>query len=500
MKKTTRSLLVCLALLVAAPGLAEQPAPALVPWPRSLELKSGELEIGPGTRIAAAAPALEPLARVLADEMQAIVGLRPQVVAGPGAPGDIVLVEDAALEGEAHAVDVADRATVRGGTYGGVALGTVTLLQALRPRDGKAALPRMAVADEPAVEFRGLMMDVARKYHSIASLRQMIQLCRLYKIRYLQLHLTDDQSFMFPSKAYPLLATKNDHGGKTYTLEELEDLVAYADARNVTIIPEYEVPGHSGAANRTMPDLFKIRDTTPYEHHASINFPKDDVMRAVDTIIGEMCDVFRSTPYFHIGGDEADLALADQNVEFQAAFKKTGLPNQHQLYRKFVVDVNEMVKKRGKRTIVWEGFGREPDSPVKIPKDIIVMEYEVRFYRPDHLLEDGYTVINASWVPLYVVNATCRPPEEIYKWNVRQFKPHGTKPEDPGVVVPPDGTVFGAQMCAWEQPEAAELPSLRHRVPAMAERIWNPDAGKDFADFARRQAATDGLLEKLVQP
>jgi hexosaminidase len=357
----------------------------------------------------------------------------------------------------------------------------------------------MSISDGPAVEYRGLMIDVARQYHSTASLKRIVQLCRLYKIRYLQLHLTDDQSFMFPSKAYPQLATQNQHGGKTYTIAELKDLVAYADARNVTIVPEYEMPGHSAAANRALPDLFIIRRTKPYEHHASINFAKDEVMKAVAAIVGEMCEVFRSSPYFHIGGDEADLALANQNVEFQAAMKKHNLPNKHQLYRKFVVDMNEVVKRHGKRMIVWEGFGREPNSPIQIPKDIIVMAYEIRFYMPDALIHDGYDVINASWTPLYVVNANCRPAEEIFGWQLRQFKPFGAKPSERGVMAPPESSVFGAQMCAWEQPEKLELPSLRNRLPAMAERIWNPAASKTYQDFARRLAATDRLLERLVR-
>jgi hexosaminidase len=267
----------------------------------------------------------------------------------------------------------------------------------------------------------------------------------------------------------------------------------------VTIVPEYEMPGHSAAANRAMPDLFAIRGTRPYEHQASINFAKDDVMKAVATIVGEMCDVFRSSPYFHIGGDEADLALAAQNAEFQAAFKKHGLPDQHQLYRKFVVDMDQIVKRHGKRMIVWEGFGREPESRVQIPKDIIVMTYEIRFYMPDALVRDGYDVINASWTPLYVVNANCRPPQEIYAWQLRQFKPYRAKPGDRGVIVPPQGNVFGAQMCAWEQPEKRELTSLRDRLPAMAERIWNPSSCKDYEDFARRLAATDRLLGRLLR-
>jgi hexosaminidase len=65
--------------------------------------------------------------------------------------------------------------------------------------------------------------------------------------------------------------------------------------------------------------------------------------------------------------------------------------------------------------------------------------------------------------------------------------------------VPPEGKVFGAQMCAWEQPEKVELPSLRNRLPAMAERIWNPTADKDCRDFLRRLEATDRLLDRLVR-
>lgn len=434
---------------------------------------------------------------VLAEEIFLATGLKLASTTDRPAPGDIVLQINPQLKGEAYTLNMGQFVEVRGGNYGAVALGTVTLLQTLSLDGDKVSLPRLAVADAPGAEFRGLLVDVARRYHSIENLKQMVRLCRLYKIRYLQLHLTDDQSFMFPSRAFPQLATKNQHGGKTYTFEELKDLVAFADARGVTIIPEYEVPGHSAAANRALPDLFLIKGTKPYVHHASINFAKDEVMRAVATIVSEMCEVFQSSPYFHIGGDEADLAFANQNEDFQAAFKKFNLPNQHQLYRKFVTDMNEIVKKNGKQMIVWEGFGRERNSPVQIPKDIIVMAYEIRFYMPDQLVKDGYKTVNASWTPLYVVNRG-RPPEEIYAWHLRQFKPYGATPTAVGVIVPPEGRVFGAQMCAWEQPEASELSNERLRLPAMSERIWNPAAGKTYADFAQRLAATDELLDRLV--
>jgi hexosaminidase len=489
-------LLLSCVLPIAAEADSEQPMPSLVPWPRTLAMGQGSLALTPHSRVIAQDPLLAPLAQVFSEEIELITGLHLATGTGMPGRGDIVLALDAEFTKERYKVVVADNATVQGGNYGAVAMGTVTLLQALKAEDGGTSIPRLSLTDEPAAAYRGLLIDVARRYHSIENLKQIVQLCRLYKVRYLQLHLTDDQSFMFPSKSYPLLATQNQHGGKTYTIEQLKGLVAYADARGVTIIPEYEVPGHSAAANRAMHDLFVIKNTKPYEHHASINFVRDDVMHVVAMIVGEMCEVFKSSPYFHIGGDEADLALANQNVDFQAAMKKYNLPNQHELYRRFLGQMNDIVKRNGKQMIVWEGFGRHGQVP--IAKDILVMAYEIRFYMPQDLVKDGYKVVNTSWTPLYVVNQNARPPAEIYAWNLYQFKPFGAKPAEQGIITSASDNVIGAQMCVWEQPESLEMPSTRHRLPAMMERIWNPSVGKSYEDFDRRLGASDRLLDLLV--
>jgi hexosaminidase len=497
-KKSLFPLLAAAAVLSASPSLHAQAPLNLVPWPQKIDQGAGALELSGSTRIATEDATLLPLAKVLSEEFAASTGGKFEAVAEKPNAGDISLLIDSSLKGEAHTVTVDDKgAVVRGGNYQAVALGTTTLLQAVQKDGEKLSLPAMKIEDHPTANFRGLLLDVARQPHSIANIKQIVNLCRLYKTRYLQLHLTDDQLWMFPSKAYPLLGTNNLGGVKPYTIEELKDLVAYADARGVTIIPEFDVPGHSGTAVRTMPELFTITGTKPYIHHASINFAKEEVMKAVETIIAEMCEIFKSTPYFHIGGDEADLSLAGQNPEFQAALKKHDLPSIHEFYRYFLVQMNEVIKKQGKQMIVWEGFHR--GGKVEIPRDVIVMAYEMQFYMPDHLVEDGYEVINASWTPLYVVNKKVRPASEIYAWNMFQFKRHGAPPEDQGIVLPKTDKVIGAHMCSWEQPEEIEVSSLRGRLPAMAERIWNADAGKDFADFEKRFTETDKILEKLIQ-
>ena len=117
---------------------------------------------------------------------------------------------------------------------------------------------------------------------------------------------------------------------------------------------------------------------------------------------------------------------------------------------------------------------------------------------PQDLVNDGYQVVNASWVPLYIVGQNKRPAEEIFAWNYFQFKPFAAKAQDAGTVLPASKSVIGAMMCTWEQAQELELPSLRERVPAMAERIWNPDTGSDFTAYVARFKSTDAIVENLV--
>src|SRR5262249_29208140 len=153
----------------------------------------------------------------------------------------------------AHTIAITDQAVVTGFDYRATAEGTATILQLLGRTERGFHLPRVTIKDWPHADYCGVLLDVARQDHSIDDIKKVVQLCRLYKARYLQLHLTDDQGWTFPSTRYPQLGSKNHaaHGGvapRVYTLKELKELVAYADARGVTIVPELAMPGHSGAA------------------------------------------------------------------------------------------------------------------------------------------------------------------------------------------------------------------------------------------------------------
>jgi len=208
------------------------------------------------SRIVVTSKELEPLAKVLADEIFLTTGVRLAAGSGPGAPGDVVLQLDPNLKGEAYTVEMKDSATVKGGSYPSAASGTATLLQLLRATNGVLHVPRMNIADEPAYPYRGALMDLARKYHTPGGIEQVIALCRLYKIRYLHLHLTDDQLFMFPSTKFPQLGRSNREFARfeppskprvaPYTLEDLRALERLARERGVYLVPEIDLPGHSG--------------------------------------------------------------------------------------------------------------------------------------------------------------------------------------------------------------------------------------------------------------
>jgi len=496
----TRTTALCLLLLCGSLWAA----PRLVPWPRSVAEGKGHLALSAKSRIVAAGPRLLPLAEVLSDEVRTAVGLSLEAAAGEARAGDIVLTLDPSLEGEAYRLSVTDRVAVAAGTYAGAAAGTATLLQAVVERDAAAVVPRLTIDDRPQAACRGLLVDVARRPHPVEVIEQCIVLCRLYKIRYLQLHLTDSQSFVFPSTAYPRLTTNNRNGIAAYTLDELRSLVSFADARGVTLVPEFETPGHSGAMVRAMPEVFGYKDPKTGKHRGLgvLNLANEAIYGPLDTLVGEMCDVFRSSPYFHIGCDEVWLANLAKTPEAKARVKKLGFQNCHDLYLHHILRMNESVRKRGKQTIVWEGFHGDGSASVKIPKDILVMPFENTYNPATVLARHGYTMVNTAWTPLYVVNQVRQEPEHIYAWDLLRFGryPRGGYARTQWVQLESTPLIIGAQMCAWEQRDWLEIPSLRSRLPAMAERIWNPDAARSFDDFHGRWQATDRLLDRLILP
>lgn len=471
-----------------------------VPLPRTITRAQGSLALTQSSRIVTVTPSLEPLAGLLAQEIFLTTGIRLRTASGTGRPGDVVLQIDSDLKGEAYTLDVNECVRITGGHYHSAASGTVTLLQALHLEQDVLTVPRMRISDEPVYPFRGLLIDPARKYHSPGGIEQVIDLCRLYKIRYLHLHLTDDQLFMFPSTRFPQVGRSNREFTRfepaskphitPYTLDELRALEHYAQARGVYLVPELDLPGHSGRLIADAQDIFGIPG-----NGSTVNIASAKTLDALAALLNEVMDVFQSTPYVHLGADEVGLHGLDATEDYKQAQATFGIKSVHELYCKFITDLHAIVTKRGKKTIVWEEAW-DPGSAYPLPKDALVMVWS-RGRNPNDIVKSGYNVVNATWTPLYIVRDNKTSLDCLFDWSLPLFGREGSTDYTP---LTDTTRLMGTQLCSWENSEAIEIQSLRDRLALVAERAWNPHAGGTLAQFKSRLANTDALLEKLVHP
>ncbi|MEI7900623.1 MAG: family 20 glycosylhydrolase [bacterium] len=503
MKKRWFCLLPCAVLVCAASWTAAAGDPAdtfpglnLIPWPKSLEMKQGQMKLTAASRIVTGDGSLKGLADILSDEINLLTRLKLTVASGKPRAGDIVLTINKSVKaGEpilvarppelvrttdgAHTLAIGDQAVVEGFNYRAVAEGSATLLQALSQSGGQVSLPRLAIKDWPHADYCAMMIDCGRQEQPVEWLKKMIETCRLYKVRYVHLHLTDDQGWCFPSATYPQLGSKNHgtHGGlapKVYPIEELKGLVAYADARGIALVPELEVPGHSGAALRSLPEIFDALnpETQQPVGMGCMNMASEEIYPALDTVIGEMCDVFKSSPYFHIGSDEVSMGRVSLAPGYKAFMEKHGLKNDVELANYFIARVNDIVKKHGKKAIKWEGLANTA------AKDIIIMTWDSRSNMASKLIAEGYATITCPW--------GLEVPWE--QWSMYECNCSKLKKGDP---------VIGATLVAWEQSAETHAGMVRN-VASRQERTWGPDNSVTEAGFASRFQAQDAAVGKLI--
>lgn len=464
---------------------------AVIPVPKELILGDKALILSAESKIYTPNERLEPLLSLFANELKTLTKI--DLTTSTSELADVSFEIDTTLVNDGYRIHIENRIDVTAGSYQAAAMARTTLLQMAHVEGKELLFPQVQLYDHPDAQYRGLMIDLARNWHSMETVKKLIDLASYYKTNYLQLHFTDDQSYTLPSKKYPQLPTSNRH----YSFADLQELESYSQRRGVTIIPEIDIPGHAKSLVTAYPNLFGIKDHV--ENPYIINMGKEEVYTALDALIGEIVPVFKSTPYFHIGGDEARFSKVMEDPHIQSYMKAHNLGNEdvHELYRHFLVRVNEIVKKYGKQTCVWEGFTRQ--GQVEIPKDMIVFEFETNRYLPNELIEDGYTVVNTSWKPIYVVNEKKWEPKTIYGWDMWRWENWWSKaPSIVPIQVEESPLVIGAQMCTWEQPQEIEFTSLRKRLPVMNERIWNTKKNIPYEEYMQYLDSTDAKLSLLA--
>ncbi|HQH74557.1 MAG TPA: family 20 glycosylhydrolase, partial [bacterium] len=252
---------------------------ALIPIPSQMELKDGVFQIKPTTAIYQDPIADSPidLGAYLADALRRELGFEPAVREGSGgpAPDAIGLKLDPAQAGLG---DEGYRLAVAEGGIGilaykpaGLFYGIQTLRQLAAGSD-KGAIPRVTIEDVPLYPWRGLLLDCARHFLEKDFIERYIDLMAYHKLNRLHLHLTDDQGWRIEIKKYPKLtetgAWRNEGGqryGGFYTQAELKEIVDYARKRFITVVPEFEMPGHATAAAASYPDLLCRGESVPVQ-------------------------------------------------------------------------------------------------------------------------------------------------------------------------------------------------------------------------------------------
>jgi len=215
-----------------------------------------------------------------------------------------------------------------------------------------------------AYAYRGMHLDVSRHFFSKEIVKQYIDTLAKYQLNYFHWHLTDDQGWRIEIKKYPLLtkvgAWRKEKDGTTYggfyTQEEIKEIVKYAASKNITVIPEIDLPGHSTAAIAAYPFLSchgtPVQVSNHWGIHKDILCPKDSTFQFLFDVLDEICVLFPS-PYIHIGGDEVPKQQWMQSEFCKRLMKEKNLKNGEQLQHYFMKRLEDYLLTKGKRSIMW---------------------------------------------------------------------------------------------------------------------------------------------------
>lgn len=361
----------------------------IVPKPVSEAPASGKFRLSGSSEIIYNNEQLAPLAGYLKEYLDPAVGATLTTELRDEQPikaksGQILLLLDPSLDtpAEGYNLKVSRQAvTLTGKDYGGVFNGIETLLQ-LMPTEiyakkfiaSKINVGCTVINDYPRFSYRGMMLDVARTFVPAEGVKAYIDKLAHHKINKFHWHLTDDEGWRIQLKSHPEMAeiggfrggdspVKSIYGewdkkyGGYYTQDEIRDVVAYAAVRNIEVIPEIELPGHSRTAARVHPEI--LCDYTPdltatggYDRRSAWCASKESNYELLDEIISEVCTLFPSK-YFHVGGDEVVMEQWLTCPHCRAMMEEMGTDDPHRIEDYFMSRIEQILKKNGKIPAVW---------------------------------------------------------------------------------------------------------------------------------------------------
>lgn len=484
-------------------------APSIIPLPQALELATPEGALSFSGKFSINPQSDKDLLPSLTDSLAAEkLDIDAQL-----SKDNILLLKDATLAKDAYQLNVSAKGVeIRSNSASGVFYAIKTLKQSIiKDAQGKKLIPWMQVKDAPRFAWRGLMVDSGRNAYSVAEMKKIVDLMAHYKLNTLHWHLTDDQGWRIEIKKYPKLTsigskraetpilgdrTKGD--GKPYeaffTQEEIKDVVAYAKAKHITVVPEIELPGHAAAAITAYPELgntdipnYKPEVKTSWGVHEYIFNPSDKTFEFLNDVLTEVCMLFPDSPYIHVGGDEAPKDQWEKSPFAQEFMKAKGIPNEHALQSYFIKRVEDMIVAKGKKLIGWDEIqegGLSKTATMMVWRD---------WKWAKHAVENGNDIVmtpNSHCYLDYKAGVAPNKAEfDMIGGDLPLEKVYSLNP------VPADFTeeqakkVIGVQGNCWSEYTQTH-PKWEYmtfpRAIALAEVAWTPQSRKNEASFKLR--------------
>jgi hexosaminidase len=551
MNKTLFSFAVLLLTILAIAARASDLA--LIPWPQKVTQSDGSFTLTPQTRIYADHPSLK-TAQFLAQRLRASTGypLKVHWKISSSIPSDAILFTtknaDTNLGSEGYELSVTSNSIViRAPTQAGLFYGGQTLRQLLPPQIFSTNVvsniswqaPCVQIEDWPRFGWRGQMLDVSRHFYNKDEVETLLDDMSLYKLNRFHWHLVDDDGWRLEVKKYPKLTeigawrqhvplernhrTDNEinvwpdwikpsadkfgpdgrYGG-FYTPQDIREVVAYAAARHIMVVPEIEMPGHSGAAIAAYPELGCTG--APYQierpgifHTGVLDPAKPEVYTFLQDVLSETFALFPG-PYVHIGGDEVPRGAWDQYPDCQALMKQQGIAvtNEAALQTWFTERMVGFISAHGKTPIGWSEVMRGGLATNVVIMDWIGGGAKAANAGHDAIISPSEPVDYAYFDHYQSTNHTVEPRAiggYLPLSRVYAFDPMPTN-------LPPSlqSHILGPQGNLWCEYVAA-LPHAQYmifpRACAMAEVAWSDQSARNWDDFTRRLTVDEQRLDEL---
>ncbi|GGW29872.1 beta-N-acetylhexosaminidase [Arenibacter certesii] len=468
---------------------------SIIPQPKEIKVYEGSFGLSASTQLVFHSEEQHRVADYFVRELQKQYGFSPQVGGVAGEINKLVLVQSDVLAPEAYELEVDDAAiTINASSEAGYFYAFQTLLQMAPVLEGKSELSileidQVSIVDEPRFKWRGAMLDISRHFFGPKVIKQLIDQMAAHKMNRLHLHLTDDTGWRIEIKEYPKLHEIGSRGDRTnpdgppmyLTEEEAKEITAYANERQIVIIPEVDVPGHSGAIEKAYPAFSGGNNT--------LNIANEDAVAMIQAVMHRVASLF-NTSYVHFGSDEVRHHNWESRPDMLAKMKELGLKDQREFEGWFDRNMADFLLESGLKPIAWDEA-----SSLGVNKNTILQWWRGEY--PDILYdaaESGYDIILSPVDYLYLdytsnlkeagaiwegLHNGANSMEAIYHWN----------PIPETFTDAMASQVLGVEAGIWTEfiSDKSRLEYMTYpRLSAVAEKAWTYEDNLDWELFQER--------------